>query len=53
MMLDAYLTAMKVEESAALWERILTAGAAKMSVYVAEDGREVVAFASELMLAEP
>ena len=53
MISDAYLAAMKVEESAALWERILTAGATKTSVYVAEDGGEVVAFASGLMLAEP
>jgi GNAT superfamily N-acetyltransferase len=47
MISDAYLAAMKVEESAALWEWILT------SVYVAEDGGDVVAFASGLMLAEP
>src|ERR1700680_1899745 len=53
MISDAYLAAMKVEESAALWERILTAGATKTSVYVAEDGGEIVAFASGLMLAEP
>ena len=50
---DAYLAAMNVDESAALWERILTAGASRTSVYVGDDGGEVVGFASGLMLAEP
>ncbi len=50
---DAYLDAMNVEESAALWARILTAGATRTSVHVGEDDGEVVGFASGLMLTEP
>jgi GNAT superfamily N-acetyltransferase len=49
---DAYLAAMKVDASAAMWERVLTAGANTTSTFVADDGGEVVGFASGLMLAE-
>jgi GNAT superfamily N-acetyltransferase len=50
---DAYLAAMKVEESAALWEKILTAGPNSTSVFVAVDASAVVGFAAGHMLAEP
>jgi len=50
---DAYLAAMKVDESAALWQRVLTAGANTTSTFVADDGGDVVGFASGLMLREP
>jgi GNAT superfamily N-acetyltransferase len=49
---DAYLAAMKVDASAAMWERVLTAGANTTSTFVADDAGEVVGFASGLMLAE-
>lgn len=48
----AYLDAMKVEDSAALWERVLTAGRNTTSTFVAEAGGTVVGFASGLMLPE-
>lgn len=50
---DSYLAGMKVEDSAALWSRVLTAPRSPTSVFVATDGGEVVGFASGLMLAEP
>jgi GNAT superfamily N-acetyltransferase len=50
---DTYLAAMTVEESALLWDRVLTAAPNTTNTFVAElDGR-VVGFASGLMLAEP
>jgi len=54
---DAYLAAMKVEDSAALWERVLTAGPQnaipnRTSVFVAANAQGIVGFASGNMLAE-
>ena len=50
---DAYLAAMKVEESSALWERVLTAAPNTTNTFVAEADGRVVGFASGMMLAEP
>jgi GNAT superfamily N-acetyltransferase len=49
---DAYLAAMKVEDSAALWEKILTAGPNSASVFVAANPGGIVGFASGNMLKE-
>jgi ribosomal protein S18 acetylase RimI-like enzyme len=49
---QGYLDAMKLEESRALWEKVLTAGSTAVSVFVAEHGEEIVGFASGNMLAE-
>ncbi len=49
----AYLEAMKVEDSAALWSRVLTAAPNTTSTFVAEADGLVVGFASGLMLPEP
>jgi GNAT superfamily N-acetyltransferase len=49
----AYLAAMKVEDSAALWEKILAAGPNATSVFVAANEGGIVGFASGNMLAEP
>ena len=49
----AYLAAMKVEDSAALWTKILTAGPNATSVFVAAEDGKVVGFASGHMLPEP
>jgi hypothetical protein len=49
---QAYLDAMKLEQSRALWEKVLTAGSAAVSVFVAERGAEIVGFGSGNMLAE-
>lgn len=49
----AYLDAMKVEDSAALWERILTASPNTTNTFVAEAAGLVAGFASGLMLPEP
>jgi GNAT superfamily N-acetyltransferase len=49
----AYLAAMKVDDSAALWAKILTAAPSATSVFVAVDGAAVVGFASGNMLPEP
>lgn len=49
----AYLDAMRVEDSAALWERVLTASPNTTNTFVAEADGTVVGFASGLMLAEP
>ena len=49
----AYLDAMQVEDSAALWERVLTASPNTTSTFVAEVEGLVVGFASGLMLPEP
>jgi GNAT superfamily N-acetyltransferase len=44
---------MKLEQSRALWEKVLTAGSPAVSVSVAECGAEIVGFGSGNMLAEP
>jgi len=49
----AYLDAMKVEDSEALWHRVLTAAPNTTNTFVAEAEGRVVGFASGLMLAEP
>lgn len=53
MMPAAYLAAMKVEDSRALWDRVLTAAPNTTSTVVAEAGGRVVGFASALMLPAP
>ena len=50
---ESYLAGMSVEQSAALWRRVLTAPPNATSVFVAEDDAGVCGFASGLMLAEP
>src|SRR5258706_15455533 len=50
---DAYLAAMKVEESRALWDKVLTAAPNTTNTFVAEIDGTVVGFASGNMLAEP
>ena len=50
---QAYLDAMKLEQSRALWEKVLTAGSTAVSVFVAERGAEIVGFGSGNMLVEP
>jgi len=49
---DAYLDGMKVEDSAAHWQRVLTAAPNTTSVFVVEDGGGVCGFAAGLMLTE-
>lgn len=49
---DAYLDAMKVEDSEALWGRVLAAGPNTTSTFVAEDDAGVVGFASGVMKPE-
>ena len=50
---DAYLAAMKVEDSATMWEKILSAGPNATSVFVAVRAHAIVGFAAGNMLAEP
>ena len=50
---DAYLAAMKVEDSAAMWLRVLSANADVVCVFVAEDAGIVRGFASGNRLAPP
>ena len=50
---DAYLAAMRVEESSALWEKVLTAAPNTTNTFVADVDGRVVGFASGSMLAEP
>lgn len=50
---DAYLAAMKIEDSAAMWAKILAAPPNKSNTFVAEIDGTVVGFASGTMLAEP
>jgi GNAT superfamily N-acetyltransferase len=50
---DAYLAAMKIEESTALWNKVLTAAPNTTNTFVAEIDGAVVGFASGMMLAEP
>jgi GNAT superfamily N-acetyltransferase len=49
----AYLAAMKVDDSTALWSKVLTAGPNATSVFVAVEGDSIVGFASGNMLPEP
>ncbi|MEO8346034.1 MAG: GNAT family N-acetyltransferase [Betaproteobacteria bacterium] len=49
---DAYLAAMKVEDSTVLWEKVLSAGPNSTSVFVAANADGVVGFAAGHMLAE-
>jgi ribosomal protein S18 acetylase RimI-like enzyme len=50
---DAYLAAMKVEESMALWDKVLTAAPNSTNTFVAESDGQVTGFASGHMLPEP
>jgi ribosomal protein S18 acetylase RimI-like enzyme len=50
---QAYLDAMQLETSRAMWEKILTAGSPAVSVFVAERGVEIIGFSSGNMLARP
>ena len=50
---DAYLDGMQLDQSVALWDRVLTARANDTSVFVAEHDGEVVGFAAGNMLQEP
>ena len=50
---DAYLAAMKLEESAAMWLRVLSANADAVCVFVAEDAGVVTGFASGNRLVPP
>jgi GNAT superfamily N-acetyltransferase len=50
---DAYLDAMDVAASTALWVRVLSAPSTTTSVFVADDDGEVFAFAAGNMLEEP
>ena len=49
---DTYLDAMKVEDSAALWDKVLTAAPNTTSTFVAEIDGRVVAFASGMRKPE-
>jgi GNAT superfamily N-acetyltransferase len=49
----AYLDGMKVEDSTALWTRVLSAAPNRTNTFVAESDGQVVGFASGLMLPEP
>ncbi len=50
---ETYLAAMKVEESTALWQKVLTAAPNTTNTFVAERGGAVLGFAAGQMLAEP
>ncbi len=50
---DAYLAAMSVDASEAMWRRVLSAGPNTASVLVAVDSANVVGFACGSMLNEP
>lgn len=50
---DAYLDGMDIAESTDMWSRVLTAGPNTASVFVADDGGDVVGFAAGNMLKEP
>jgi GNAT superfamily N-acetyltransferase len=50
---DAYLAAMKVEDSAASWEKVLSAGPNSTSVFVAANAEGIVGFAAGNMLPLP
>jgi len=50
---QAYLDAMQLETSRAMWEKVLTAGSSAVGVFVAELGAEIVGFSSGNRLAAP
>ena len=51
---DAYLDAMRIEDSTALWARILSVPSSdKRIVFVAEDASGVLGFSAAMRLAEP
>ena len=50
---DAYLAAMRVEDSEAQWQRVLGAPPNRTTTMVAEEAGAVIGFASALMLPEP
>lgn len=50
---DAYLEGMRVDDSTALWTRVLSAASDKTSVFVAEMDGAVVGFAAGKALDEP
>ena len=50
---QTYLAAMKVEESTALWEKVLTAPPNTTNTFVAERDGGIIGFASGSMLPEP
>jgi GNAT superfamily N-acetyltransferase len=49
---DAYLDAMQVDASTALWDRVLTAGSNTTSVFVAERRSEIVGFSCGTLLPQ-
>src|SRR5689334_13595552 len=49
---DAYLDAMKVDESMALWDRVLAAAPNSTNTFVAERDGRVIGFASGMMKPE-
>jgi GNAT superfamily N-acetyltransferase len=49
---DAYLEGMKLEDSTAHWNTILTAGKDNIAVYVAECDDQIIGFASAMILPE-
>src|ERR1019366_8426742 len=49
---QAYLDAMQLEASRAMWEKVLTAGSHAVSVFVAERSAEIIGFGSGNMLAQ-
>ena len=49
---DAYLDGMKLEDSTAIWTRILGAESNAICVFVAESEGEIIGFASSMMLKE-
>ena len=50
---DAYLDAMEIDASAALWTRVLSAATDRASVFVADDDGDIVGFAAGNLLEEP
>ena len=50
---DAYLDSMQLDDSVALWHRVLSAGPNTTSVFVAENDGDVIGFAAGNMLQEP
>src|SRR5438445_968682 len=49
---DDYLDGMKIEDSTAIWSRILAATSSAANVFVAEVDGEVLGFAAGMTLAE-
>jgi len=50
---NAYLDSMQIDDSTALWHRVLSAGPNTTSVFVAENDGDVIGFAAGNMLQEP